>query len=407
MTGMSDAERCLAALQVQARRTAEAGAKSVMSQVVPEDLATLDRSWHYLDRRQKHALDTAHAALLADLRFEHLERDLDECLWRFVVRCAFEPSSEDYASEFYAEHVRVPIDTFLCFPVESLTVEHEIHIGDATFLPLSHADLPQPRAPGRHGRGTTGFVVVPISGTHYGRMTERARDAAEHALRTLRVSLAGLGFPPPRLWFRLGSTYTWPDGTTGWRLPVDTSYEMTLDGELALKLNGESALSIPAVPTTDVERKAKLALEWVNAATLATDPVIAMLFLCFAIETLLGRKDEKRKGRSLAYRRALLSLASDDAFTHPNRMYFLYGRIRSEAVHGEHVQDVAWSDVRQISWDVRKALTEYLSFARANRLTRRATLLKRLEQHPDAGRLIDWLRAHGGTAWGDFDPHDR
>jgi hypothetical protein len=60
--------------------------------------------------------------------------------------------------------------------------------------------------------------------------------------------------------------------------------------------------AMPLEPSTDIDRKAGMALRWMEAASLSGDPLTALLFLFFALEALLGDKSEGLKAHGLARR---------------------------------------------------------------------------------------------------------
>jgi len=82
-------------------------------------------------------------------------------------------------------------------------------------------------------------------------------------------------------------------------------------------------------PATDVEKKADLALRWMERAWLAGEPLVGLLFLFFALEALLGDKSEGLKAHLLAFRQMMLSHILTGGFSHPNETWFLYEKVRS------------------------------------------------------------------------------
>lgn len=51
----------------------------------------------------------------------------------------------------------------------------------------------------------------------------------------------------------------------------------------------------------------------------ATEPLVRLLYLFFALESLLGDTGESQKAGLIALRRAMLSQAMGRGFTHPSR----------------------------------------------------------------------------------------
>ena len=117
---------------------------------------------------------------------------------------------------------------------------------------------------------------------------------------------------------------------------------------------------------------------------------------------MLGTRSEGLKAHGLAYRRALLSVATRENFADPSRAYLLYDEVRSAAVHGEEPPPVPEDMQRAFAWDVRWALGEYLNLAEREGFETRRALLAYLREHPDRKRLADWLIETDEPMWGKF-----
>ncbi len=126
---------------------------------------------------------------------------------------------------------------------------------------------------------------------------------------------------------------------------------------------------------------------------------MALLYLFFGLEALLGDTSAGLKAPSIAFRQAMLSHLVTGTFPHPSKTYLLYDEVRSAAVHGEDVPNVSEGDVREFDWVTRQTLNEYLTFAKSRGLSRRAQLVNALDTNPNRPKLVDWLRARGGKAW--------
>jgi hypothetical protein len=98
-------------------------------------------------------------------------------------------------------------------------------------------------------------------------------------------------------------------------------------------------------------------------------------------------------------RRAMLSQAMSQQFTHPSRTYSLYDKVRSAAVHGSEPPEVSEADVLLFAADVREALDEYLRYGQQQGFTRQSQLVAALDSHPDRPRVIEWIRDYGGDMW--------
>jgi hypothetical protein len=348
---------------------------------------------------QVEALVRAQAALLEDLRFEHLGRKVDDIVWHFAADC-YVDKGQDRVRSFVDQHGREPMDLVCYIPVENLKVAAETEMLGIRLLPVNDPRVP-PARPEFSLEVPIGCVAaVGVRGTSYERMAQRARAVASHALRVLRVApREHTGIHDRQLRFRLGIAYAFDERLSGWRQREDEAYELEFSGNLIELALAQPVARMPAEPTNDIQRKADLALRWMERAWFATEPLVALLYLFFALEALLGDKSEKLKAHGLAFQQAMLSHAVTGSFTHPNETYFLYDQVRSGAVHGEDAPEVSWDIVHSFAGDVRGALNQYLTYADEQGFQRRGRLLKALDEHPDRPQLVAWLRQNGGSVW--------
>jgi hypothetical protein len=234
-------------------------------------------------------------------------------------------------------------------------------------------------------------------------MELRARDRALHGLRLLQV---GLSFGPlhkRQLRFRLGETYAFDERAGGWTMREDAAWEGSLTDDMRTLVAEQPAANLPYESRTDVEAKANLALKWIDRARFATEPIVATLYLFFALEALLGDTAEGQKAFRLVFRRTVLGEAASGGFPDPISLYYLYDEVRSAAVHGSEAPELSAAALSSFDWNVRRALNEYLSFAHQNGFTRRSQLVTALDGHEHAGQVREWLGEHD-PRWKDFDP---
>jgi hypothetical protein len=85
----------------------------------------------------------------------------------------------------------------------------------------------------------------------------------------------------------------------GWGQRDDVAYDLTLSEDLSLAL-GRPVAALPSQARNDIERKALLALRWLDKAFLTGDELEALLYRFFALEALLGDKSEGLKAHGLA-----------------------------------------------------------------------------------------------------------
>jgi hypothetical protein len=397
----SAAEKALKRLEGLMRRPAGSSGRAVLNARIPKDLIDGRSEQLHLLRDERDALAAAEEAVLEDLRFEHLEKKVNAAVWRFACRAVLE-RSRDQVAGFIEEHAREPFGRVCYLPVMNLTVEAEIDLLGLRLLSPSDPRIPQPPSAFVLDEGAGSVLAVDATGTSYARMAERSRRTASHALRILRVALAER-IMVEQLRFRLGRAYAFDEErAAGWNRSADAAYDLGLVEELIELAAEQSLATLPSEPRNDVERKADLALHWMERAWFVGDPVVGLLYLFFALEALLGIRSERMKGQPLAFRQALLNHAVTGSFAHPSKTLSLYEDVRSAAVHGELVPDVSESLVRGVRGEVARTLGHYLTYAGEQGFTKRASLIRALDEHPDRPELVTWLQEHGGSEWDDF-----
>lgn len=370
----------------QALRTVERTARESVEWPAPPAVPrkfrmSAHRKYSPIDH-QVDALEELEAALAGDPRFEHMkERKIEEAVEGFA-NDAFVHRNADHIPGFLAKHAEEPQSLVCSFPVEGLTVHSELELFGVTFTPAEQAEIPEHMF--GPGQGTIGAVVsTTCEGTNGRAMKERARKKVEHALRQLRAGLREHRMiPDQQLRFRLGTSYWFDGGGGGWSTRSDQIIDVGLNEELVELATSTEIAKLPAEGGTGIEKAARRALQWFDDALLATDSLKEMLYLFFALEAILGDKSDELKGKNLALRRALLSHKLDQGFTRPERIYGLYDKVRSEAVHGGEPLEVSKSEVSKFQWDVRCAINEFLEYARKEGFSKRGKLLEALDSDP-------------------------
>jgi Apea-like HEPN len=331
---------------------------------------------------QVDALEELEAALAVDARFEYMkERQIKEIVEGFA-NAAFVHRDAKNIPAFLAEHAEEPQSLVCSFPVEGLAVHRELELFGVTFMPPEQAEIPKHML--GPGHGPIGTVVsTTCEGTSGTAMKDRASKKVEHALRQLRAGLREhRSIPDQQLRFRLGTTYWFSGGGGGWSTRSDQIIDVGLNDELVELVTSTGIARLPAEGGTRIEKAARRALRWFDDALLATDPLKEVLYLFFALEAILGDTSEKLKDENLALRRALLSHKLGQAFTNPKRIYGLYGKVRSKAVHGGEPIEVSKSEVTNFQWDVRRAINEFLEYARKEGFSKPGKLLMALDSDP-------------------------
>jgi hypothetical protein len=264
------------------------------------------------------AADRVAQALFADRRFEHIAKPADT-IWYFTCRCWLDKTT-DHVPAFIQSHGREVARSVCYIPVEFLSVAHEMELLGIRLLPVDDPRIPALGAWFKLDKPVGCVAAVDSTGTSYERMAERARAEAAHALRRLRVALREQrGVNDHQLRFQLAIAFAFDSGGSGWRHRGDIAYELELDGGVLDLIAEQPVATMPLEPSTDVARKADVALRWMERAWLSGDPLTALLFLFFALEALLGDKSEGLKAHGLAFRQTMLSHILTEGFFHPNR----------------------------------------------------------------------------------------
>lgn len=348
------------------------------------------------------AVENAAALLARDLRFEHLE-DHEKAVWDLADKAIAEPDV-DHVDGFLAANA-MPLLTTTCYlTVEYLKLTGEINIDSVRLVPLGEDEIPDPQAWFILDPPVSCVAAVEVTGTDRRRMAERARDEVRRALRKLRLGLRGLNMYNERqLRFRLGPSYAFSSGGNGWSRPGESIFETPLSAEILERLRTEELFALPQVPETDVEKRADLAASWVDRSLLVTDsPLVALLYLFFALEALLGQKSEGLKGHGLAIRLAMLQHVTGSGFSYPSATFFLYDKVRSGAVHGEEALEVDWRTVSHLTWDARDAINRFLRLAQREGFKTRRRVLRYLTEHGERPAMERWLLEHDRATWSPY-----
>ena len=109
-------------------------------------------------------------------------------------------------------------------------------------------------------------------------MADRARTLLAHALRVARVGLRdNNGMDGRQLRFRTGVAYSFSNNLAGWRSRSDIAYDLKLMPSSLDGINTRPVWSMPAIPMTDIQKKADLALRWMERSRFSGEPLIVSI----------------------------------------------------------------------------------------------------------------------------------
>jgi hypothetical protein len=378
---------------------------AVLNFGVPEDLAGPGAETLFLGEVEAADFRAAVAAVAVDLRFEYMTRrvagnPLRDALIRFACLCEMKRDL-DHVSPFISEHSRTPEERTCFIGVQYLRVSESIELLGLRLLPVDHPDVPESTGFFSLAAPVGAVAAVPSNGTHMALMKDRAAAVAERELRVLRLSLRENRYLNPlQLRFHLAESYSFGGpAAAGFETSESARWELTLDEELSELVKDQSLKVLAVPPENDLRECASRAMGWIEDSMIEGDRLKSLLFLFFALEALLGVQSEKEKGHGLAFRRALLSLATREQFADPDRAYRLYGEVRSAAVHGGATPHVSKKMEGDLLWDVREALIQYMELAEQNDLRTRKAVLRHLRQLPGRKKLAHWLLERDPNSW--------
>lgn len=384
--------------------------ESAITISIPDDLAQPDAKTLLLGSQEAEVLRRTKVVIEGDLRFEHLGGQiadpLQQKLIRFATLCAIDPD-RDQVSVFVAENEQTPEERICFLGVEFLKTKEPFDLFGLRWLPTDHDDIPDSTSWFSVEPPVGAVIAVPVSGTHLVLMKDRAAAVANRGLRVLRVALReNPHLNQLQFRFRLSESYSFGGHLAGWQTSTDARWELTLDSELLEMVSAQTVTELAHKPRNDLKRHAARAMSWIEDSMIEGDPLKSLLFLFFALEAMLGDRSEGLKAHGLAYRRALLSVATRENFADPNRAYLLYDEVRSAAVHGEEPPRTSEKNQLAFMWDIRLALGEYLELAAREGFKTRRRLLRYLREHPDSQRLNDWLMEVDEATWAKFFSED-
>lgn len=341
--------------------------------------------------------DLAHdacEALVNDLRFEYLLKPGAQ-IEDFVADCLFRPSDASI-EVFVTTHAREPVTRFCYLPIESLRVKTPLEVLGITLLPIDDASLPPADLLFSLRTPAASVARVETFGTSQTHMVGRAREEVSHALRVMRVAFRAKNIHERQLRFRISETYAFDDGGAGVHTPPGVAWGLDVDQELANLSARQSIATAPAKPVTDIQRRIDVTIRWMERATFEPDRLLGILYLFFALESLIGEKSGELKAGALSFRQMMLSHIVDRRFTNPITTFDLYQVTRSNAVHGETISEVEDDQYDQFSMVMLRTLEQYLEIANREGFTKRKQLRKFLDEHMDRSLLIKWVKDRGG-----------
>jgi hypothetical protein len=192
---------------------------------LPADLASDEAKTIYFFRDEVEAAEEATAALLGDLRFEHLDH-AENKVRRFMAEC-WADRSTNHVPLFVANHAAQVTKATCYIPVEFLSVASVREFPGVRLLPVDDPQIPRPTAGFSLEKPTGCVAAVEVEGTSLAKMADRARDRVRFLLRAVRIAESGR-VHDFQLRFRIGIGYAFDERLQGWNRRSDDAYELPL-----------------------------------------------------------------------------------------------------------------------------------------------------------------------------------
>jgi hypothetical protein len=356
------------------------------------------REWILLSDAESNYIESLAQNLKDDVRFEHLMSPrsvLEQYAWR-----SFQKKSSDLWETFIDDNAIEPKVDKCFIPVEGLTVTSPIDINGVRFLPTDHPSLPSRELLFDVSLPVRSVAMISTKGTHAKRMVERAQKDVEAVLRRLRIAMrSDLGINTRQLRFRIGESYALEDFMTGVQNRASIVYPIEVTANAIERIILQPVMEIPLNPSNDIDRHVETALRWWERAVAEPDAHVAITFLYFCLEALLGDDSTKLKSVPMILRQSLLCNDVDGIIFSPVQSLELYDTVRSKAVHGEIVRSVDEDVAHQFAFEIQRTIDQFIRLKNREGFTTRRQLRRYLNDHKDRAQMIDFLKSTFGGDW--------
>jgi hypothetical protein len=337
-----------------------------------------------------------------DLRFEQLSDSQLKDSIRWLVSAKLAAHKGDLAVEFIAKFGGRLKERVVWFSIVHLAVENSFVVNDVTISPIGESirsKIPDEDWDSR----TRSTATVSATGVDEGKMIVRARQSIREALSILRTELPFLLImaADEQLRFDTGLSCGFVDDSRPfvWN-QLASNIDLTLREDLIDRFD-EDRLSLKSVGP-GIRKKLRISYGWLDRARATDDMPVRALFLFFALEAILGDKSAGRKSLRLAFIEALLSHVEEGSFRSPNKLHFMYDKLRSDAVHGTSNFDVDEAQVRELNDRVYVAVKHSISIVRREGIDSIKSLPYWFINHPETPDLLAWLREYSPDEWEAF-----
>jgi hypothetical protein len=352
----------------------------LMGGVIPVDINTnkVDDNTLYLTGELYKAYGICLLSLLNEKKLEYLsQRTIDKELWHLTCEVFFNPdlykSEENLNKAFssFQERLKKPIVEYeILVPIENLklgTYQYEINGIKLFEMSAEFAEQWSVRKDNvideKAYKEALGKVVASFreNSADIDKATELARDRVNALIDTLRVSLLidhkprivewiihdeQMLFTKSEMLFIRKNTST-DLGVSYWERcfrPVELKIDDTYNKQLITsKPIIEDILNYSSLK---IRRRYERAIYWISHSITTEEMDYKAVDICTALETLLTKKGDKKKGEFITLRMQLLSMKLKDKTYNPIYVMEIYEK-RSNIIHGSSLKICSKSDYRK------------------------------------------------------------
>ncbi len=392
---------------------------STVSGPIPDDLRDSQDTPSYLilTDKETHSYYQILKSLYSDSTFEHNNRkDIASSFWRLICKAALHTHElrksvaiRAFVKDFLAGNAREVQEWEVLLLLEDIVIDEvSIDLWDFEILKLSKSKAEELLGSqegtfaDRCREDFSDKVVLRV--TEWGNspklVADRARERARFAVRLLRFYLShSLNLHDNQLLFSAGDGLLVVDNTSQLRY---ISYKTRRKPWGLLVSEEPTTLLEIATRQYDLFSKMperiraciRVALHWYGLSIEEESQDQKIIALCTALEALLTKRNDKKKGEAISYRMALLLSESGKGYPDPDRLLWIY-ELRSYLVHGSRVQLATSSEYSSLKFVFREVFDCYVSYVSRCKLTKPSQIVASLESSESVEQLATILEGWG------------
>lgn len=346
-------------------------------------------------------------ALKSDKMFEYLDNtEKESLLWDFT--CDLVAKHKEYRSKipticdkFLEKNLRSLEKYEAIFSIEGLRFTEDMQVEEIEIKQFSETDLLSSwKLPPIKARGLCKKTILclTVDGTNQPLAFHRALQKCNELLKLIRTAcVSDIDLHDDDCIFSLSNGFIRSkQGLHHYPLDEEKPIRVIAQGQFLAKLRLYGAISERQLGH-DLALRFRRAIHWISHSIIAEDHDVKIVFLSTAIETLMARKDDKRKGETITLRLLSLGTYLCKGFGLPENVLRIY-EARSDLVHGSRIGNVDYSDCSFFRFIAIATLDSLLDICINNKIKKHKKLLEFVMEN---GRIEDvkkWLRRRGTKA---------